>query len=557
MANIKERPDHKANLSRHGHSLSHRFMFSSVVGQLLPVFSDFLLPGDHIKLSADMFTRTMPIKTPAFTRMKEHIEYFFVPMSQIYTFWGEFIYGIQDVRTALVGLDSENFKNHIARFPSEAAKNIAEYLDRHNTAVNKDEFGVNLAVNAYRLLDYLEYGYNWKEYVTGQHQDIDGDERINLARLAAYQKIWSDVYRLTDWTENDPTCYNLDRWVLNGFSDLDVGKLLKLRYRPWKMDYYTNIYPSPLMAGQSTNGIENSWNLDDVNQWLSTNGYMFQDYYTDNPTENPLTVGLDFQQDENDYHKLSTAGISTAFAIRKLSEITRRNAKHYDVQTLAHFGQKVPVGIAGEVMRLGAQSCVVQITDIVSAAASGSEPLGTMAGKGFAGMQGHGVDFTAPCHGIIMAIYSAVPESDYKRTGIDRSNIYQSRFDYYQPELDNLGMQPTFNEFYNYEIGHVQFGDPFGWQYSHFENKTKCDQIHGALANDGMSDWVTNRNYLLEWTFSRDLYIDPSYCDSIFDLDYLADGYQNGEFQTDYLIHDLYWKCNKTSVMSTYGLESL
>jgi Capsid protein (F protein). len=156
MANIKQTPSTQARLGKTGHDLSHRFIFSSTVGQLLPIYVDELIPGDHVKISADMFTRTVPLETPPFTRVTEHIDYFFVPMQQLYTFFGDFITGVNDIQTTLITNGSDVGVNGTPFVDAESI--LASLL---NLRYEYDEFGVQKACNAYRLLDYLGYSYNF------------------------------------------------------------------------------------------------------------------------------------------------------------------------------------------------------------------------------------------------------------------------------------------------------------------------------------------------------------------------------------------------------------
>ena len=64
---------------RSGFDLSRRNLFSAKVGELLPVFCENVLPGDHWKLSSTSFTRTQPVESAAFTRLLEYVDFFFVP----------------------------------------------------------------------------------------------------------------------------------------------------------------------------------------------------------------------------------------------------------------------------------------------------------------------------------------------------------------------------------------------------------------------------------------------------------------------------------------------
>lgn len=557
MANINHAPTYQNRDGRSGFDLSNRFAFSSSVGQLLPVYVDELYPGDHVKLSADMFTRTEPLNKAAFTRVTEHIDYFFVPFTQLYSLFDSFITSVDDIKSSLV--DNTGVSDYLPFIDGQNLFSAFRDMMTDQTPEEggnrsyTDEFNVPLTQNAFRLLDMLGYGTRYHSFYK---VNMDGMPRLNPFRLAAYQKIFFDYYRLTDWTANDNRAYNLDQFYQDGLISPDViTKLLKIRYRPWKKDYFTNVLPSPLVGQGSTNIMNNI--TDDVKQWLSNSAQL----HPINPsgqesTTLPTTVEIDTSN--------VTANLRTAFAFEKLLEVTRRAGKHYDLQTLAHFGVKPPRRVDGDVFYLGSQSSPIQISDVVSTAQTDGASLGEIGGKGFGNMRGNGVDFTCQQHGIIMAIYSAVPESDYVHWGIDRQNTYQQKYDYFTPELDNIGMQPLFGSDVNFlPVSNVSNSKILAWQYRYMESKAKADTAHGKFYT-AATGWLTYRNVenMIQDSEMK-YYINPSYLNPIMEVNYLTpstedDPAPNDEnFNNDPLIHDLYFKSYKTSKMSTYGLPSL
>ena len=60
--------------SRSGFDLSRRMVFSAKVGEILPVYWTKVLPGNYYELKHQNFTRTMPVTTPAFTRIREYFD---------------------------------------------------------------------------------------------------------------------------------------------------------------------------------------------------------------------------------------------------------------------------------------------------------------------------------------------------------------------------------------------------------------------------------------------------------------------------------------------------
>lgn len=77
----------KNKVNRNAFDLSHRHMFTSQFGELLPVFVQWCNPNETFKLSFDSVTRTAPLNTAAFTRLRENIQYFFVPFQSLWRYF--------------------------------------------------------------------------------------------------------------------------------------------------------------------------------------------------------------------------------------------------------------------------------------------------------------------------------------------------------------------------------------------------------------------------------------------------------------------------------------
>ena len=77
MSAVKNHP------RRSGFDLSNRVCFTSKAGELLPVFWDIVYPGDSFKIKTQLFTRTQPLNTAAYTRIREYLDFYFVPLRLI------------------------------------------------------------------------------------------------------------------------------------------------------------------------------------------------------------------------------------------------------------------------------------------------------------------------------------------------------------------------------------------------------------------------------------------------------------------------------------------
>ena len=55
----------------------------SKIGEILPVYWQIAIPGNKYKISSDWFTRTVPVNTAAYTRIKEYYDVYAVPLRLI------------------------------------------------------------------------------------------------------------------------------------------------------------------------------------------------------------------------------------------------------------------------------------------------------------------------------------------------------------------------------------------------------------------------------------------------------------------------------------------
>nr|CDL65730.1 unnamed protein product [uncultured bacterium] len=588
MANINQKPSHRANLSKNGFDMSQRHPFTSSVGQLLPVFYDYLNPGDKIRISANLFTRTQPMKSTAMARLTEHIEYFFVPFEQMFSLFGSVFYGIDDYNSSSLvkhnNLTMPFFKSDAVSAALEAAyTSFSSSINRK--VLTPDMMGQPRVYGILRLSEMLGYG----SLLLSNDNNLLPHADMSVFLFTAYQKIFNDFYRLDDYTSVQHKSYNVDYAQGQPITD---NSMFELHYRPWKKDYFTNVIPNPYFSSVDNKSSFGGAGLFDRPVGLSITSFNFDgsDFLqapSDLSTmENNQPI---FQELPVNLTSASSAGLSVSdlrylYATDKLLRITQFAGKHYDAQTLAHFGKRVPQGVSGEVYYIGGQSQPLQISSVESTATtfdSGDvvgSVLGELAGKGYS-QTGNQKDFSfeAPCHGVLMAIYSAVPEADYLDERIDYLNTLIQSNDFYKPEFDSLGMEP----FPNYELDQYRMvgnNSRLGWRYRYSGLKSKPDLISGAFKYT-LRDWVAVRNdsrYAEDeswWQSAAFMYIDPAYLDNIFELSFTPRLYQQQDsanvtydgtfidrslvYQRDPLLHDLYIKCYKSSAMSTYGLPNL
>lgn len=77
----------KNKVNRNAFDLTHRHMFTAQAGELLPVFSQWVNPNETFKIGYNGKTRTAALNTDAFTRIRENIQYYFVPFQSLWKYF--------------------------------------------------------------------------------------------------------------------------------------------------------------------------------------------------------------------------------------------------------------------------------------------------------------------------------------------------------------------------------------------------------------------------------------------------------------------------------------
>lgn len=520
---IFKKPQTRADQGRNGFDLSMRRMFTAPAAMLLPVYNDFAYPGEKYRLNSSLFVRTEALQTAAMMRLKAHVDWFFVPMQQMYSLWNEFFNSTQDVESSIfdlskvkngVTLPYVNLGAYFQEFLTQSAahpflfptQNVS--ASRVDTFVNIDEFGLPYIWHFRRLLDMFGYGSATTNYYSG-------NEAFNVCiwPYLAYHKIFYSHYNLTDWFENKPYMYNVDKYYTQPLmSGSEVDEILStIHYRPYKKDYFTNVFPQPLFSNSFASAINSSLINGGTNlrALINPEGMSVRDGQSNSlaVVENTANVGNKDKRSVSaqlfvngkDLNYLTAADIRATFALDRLLRATAFAGGHYEDQTLAHFGYKVPRGISKDAYFIGSQLTDISINEVVASASTGAtedgEPLagssiGDIAGKGFGSTSNQkDLEFTAPCEGILMAVFSIEPLVDYASRACETRLRYRDMLDFYHPELDNVGMQPMF--------GHFMSTDPTpnrdsltGWTYRYAELKSRVDIVNEGFWDTSKSDWI-------------------------------------------------------------------
>lgn len=527
----------KAHYNKNLFDLSYSNKFTSHLGMLLPCYIRECIPGESVQIQPKAFARTLPLNSAAMVKINQNIDYFFVPMRLLWSQFPQFIAGTKFPTTSLLNRDAPITSVPSTVIPTVPLNQIVANAVTKSTKVT-NIFGTLKRYDVVRMLDMLGYG-DYHNMGTGPSGTIN----VSPFRMLAYQKIYADWYRQTEWENNDVNLWNadkkfgtLDNSTSNYTAWSDVFNILGLRFRNWKKDYFTNISPvfqgNDFMANTIGSDSKGIWST--VGDAVETSGQA----YMQGTSDAGNTIGSTNTQDTTvSYLAAMNTSISNttthigftinqlrvAYALDKLYRVmSGARDGSYKSQMQARYGYEVyaPQYYSDRIGSITVPVVIDSLTttaDTLSADGTTGTAAGRIYGNGMAYGGNQTFKYDVKEHGIIMGISSFVPDVDYSSYGIHKDNLHLRASDFFNPEFQDLGNQPlqscelvattkikipldsqgsiTDSVFKNIVIG---------WQPRYSEYKLHYDEVHGEL-NGAMTNgsWQSGVPTLSQWTAPR------------------------------------------------------
>lgn len=527
--------DVKGRPSRAGFDLSKKFCFTAKAGQLLPVYWKTLLPGTKVNLKDMHFTRTMPVNTAAYTRIKEYFDWYFVPLRLIN----------KNLNPALVNmLDQSNIATSLIQnkvvsdeIPHTDFSTITEIFKNFESSVGDDQFdvaGFKRIPQSIKLMRHLRYGnflYDsaWnslpdKNMGYSSVKDFNlyaqWNLNVNILPLAAYQKIYCDYFRFEQWEKSQPYTYNFDYYsggnILTEYKRdstdlLSKDNLFTLRYANYPRDLFMGILPSAQLGSVATVSISHSsfssgsrrnlYLKDLTNSSLpflvtgtastATDGNGLVLFSSKQNTGEGHYIGIPASDLTSQFDILS---FRIANAIQRMREIQQCAGQGYKEQLEARWNVKLSTALSDHCTYIGGNSSQINISEVLNNNLDADQAQADIKGKGVGSGSGSET-FETQEHGILMCIYHAVPVLDYVLSGPDLQLLNTYATDLPQPELDNLGLEslPLFtlmNRASNSYPNSFESNTILGYVPRYIAYKTDVDSIEGAFLTS-LKSWVT------------------------------------------------------------------
>lgn len=488
MANIMSMKSVRNKPTRSGYDLTQKINFTAKAGSLLPVWWQPLVPFDDINVHVSSFVRTQPLNTAAFARMRGYFDFYFVPYRQM---WNKFPTAITQMKTNLLHASGPVLKDNTPlsdELPYFTAEQVARYVV--SLGGSKNQFGFYRAWLVCIILEYLGYG-DFYPYIAesagGDGKTWDTSPMLSNLKfspfpLFAYQKIYADWNRYTQWERSNPSTFNIDYvsgapetlqmdFGVEGFKD--SFNLFDMRYCNWQRDLLHGTIPQAQYGEASVVSVsEGSLPVSTVGyidehslplylyandnrkdfkvQNISAgdpNKYVFYEGAPDTPPDN-LTVkngSYTVRTNGEAYANSSTLALSVlalrrAEAAQKWKEVALAAEEDYPSQIQAHWGQSVSQAYSDMCTWLGSVNIDLSINEVVNNNITGDNAA-DIAGKGTMSGNG-GVHYnTKGEYGILMCVFHVLPQLDYITSAPHFGTTLTNVLDFPIPEFDKIGME--------------------------------------------------------------------------------------------------------------------
>lgn len=610
MSNLQNHPH------RSGFDIGRKNAFTAKVGELLPVYWDISMPGDTYKFNVEYFTRTQPVETSAYTRLREYFDFYAVPLRLLWKSAPVVLTQMQDINQ----IQALSFTQNLSLgtyLPSLKLSTLNAVFNRLNGNVDnpgnnlglKNMFGFNRSDLSWKLLSYLGYGNMihvtpssgsrwWSTSLkagdasSNYTQLYVQNNYVNVFPLLAYQKIYQDFFRWSQWENSNPSSYNVDYFtgvspdfiasfppLANNYWKSDT--MFDLKYCNWNKDMLMGVLPNSQFGDVAVINLELPGG--DLKAGFRTTDGKFLSAVTNAPlTTNNSSTGLstpgvvsgstvglnsplvsDLSSLQSEFTVLA---IRQAEALQRWKEISQSGDSDYREQIRKHFGVKLPLALSNMCTYIGGISRNLDISEVVNNNLAAEGDTAVIAGKGVGAGNGS-FTYTTGEHCVVMCIYHAVPLLDYMITGQDGQLLVTDAESLPIPEFDNIGMEvlPMTQIFNSPKASIVNLFNA-GYNPRYFNWKTKLDVVNGAFTTT-LKSWVSpvtesllsgwfgfgyqegdvnqNTKVVLNYKFFK---VNPSVLDPIFGVN------ADSTWDTDQLLVNSYIGCHVARNLSRDGV---
>lgn len=493
-------PLDRAKIPAHRSSfdLSSKKLFTAKVGEILPCYWQIAIPGTKYRISSDWFTRTVPVNTAAYTRIKEYYDFYAVPLRLISRALPQAFTQMTNYATSAASNTANT--ELLVSVPNTTLNLLSLSFQTINGKDVFDDAGLPYVYGASKILDMLGYGSflassnTAKALVTKAYLGLDSvadasnplvysvSQTVNILPLLAYQKIYYDFFSESQWEKHLAYAYNVDYW--DGNSQLALApEMLQLRYANYPKDYFMGMLPSSQYGSVAV--------LPSVSSSSDSRSLLYYEPSSlataalqsagGSSSSVRLTQTVSSSQGIRLNSDLSALSIRATEYLQRWKEVVQFSSKDYSDQMRAQFGINAPEYMGNHAHYIGGWSNVININEVLNTNLMADGSQAVIAGKGVGSQSGHTLTYDCGAeHQVIMCVYHAVPMVDWNLTGQSPQLTVTSITDFPQPAFDQLGMQsvPALNLQNNPSR---TVSGAIGYNLRYWQWKSNIDTVHAAF----------------------------------------------------------------------------
>lgn len=548
---------------RSGFDMSEKKMFTAKVGELLPVMWQYGIPGDVFEISEDWFTRTRPVNTSAYTRIREYYDFYAVPLRLLNRNLPTAFAQMSDYAVSAINKSQNSYL--MEDVPNVSQDVLESTFTSYLKSTDLDDAGYPIRATSQKLLHYLNYGAidssvsessmtSWYTSNPTAFKSRKTDQFLSVLPLCTYQKIYFDFFSNSQWERHLAYAYNTDYMLQVQVFDTNLDKeMIKLRYANYNKDYFMGVLPNSQYGDvamiqysddtkypvyQTSETFPNSYNsiqlYSQSSDTIPSQGNLLDpklNFHNNETTSNKVAQNaFIYAMNPSLQSNISFLAVRAAEYLQRWKEVVQFSSKDYNDQMKAQFGIRGDDSMGNHAHYIGGFDGNIDISEVVNTNLDTEGSQASIAGKGVGSGRSRKIRYTVGAeHCIIMCIYHAVPLVDYSIDGADPQLQRIAVSDFPQPAFDSLGMESipltaltasaislNDNELSDYFIG-------YSLRYPDF--KTRIDRVSGAFQTT-LKNWVAPINWMNILTAQRgqgafnylSFKVRPSQLDPIFDV---------------------------------------
>lgn len=522
--------------------------FNTDFGWIVPIFTQFCLPGDYYNINLSILGRCLPLSAPVIHRCQFKADFVFIPKRLIDDCnsrpgcgnpfgdplilkdqqpkpnrfnWELFITG---------GFDGNDAQTHPRWYPTNA-KDHNNPVESDGSPQKWDTTNPNPSgFGLFTLWDYLQYPVTPVTNPTGGNpgaNNVGWENPItptdDLRRC--YNLYFNEFFRdetiwMTEWEDGSV--------IPSGTYTVLPWHNEQIQFSAWLKDYFTSSLPFQQRGISPALPLSGNLALDFSNSMITSSSYTgnVMGFTTDGigvalgnagGTGNDPVTNISYVQNSdailnalnkgtvnlNNGLTYDIADFRLTFQIQKWLERNARAGVRYNEWTYAHWGKHIGDARLWRPEYIGGLRCPLIFSEILQTSQTATTTQGTMTGHGITVNGSHIGTYECNEYGYIMGVLRVMPDPAYASQGFKRWNLYETKYDFPQAEFVNLSEQDiTSAEIW---IDPTDSSTPtlHGYQGIYDEHRTQEDQVCGEFRTS-LSFWHMNRIFANKPQLNRD-----------------------------------------------------